>query len=271
MRMTSAVIDPRPLAGTRIALGVTSASVAVRSILILDQLAAPDALRLPLFLSWEITPWLMALAAAWLAASIAYAVGWMTRPAGVVLLIAMATTVALDQQLYSNHAYLLWLLVGLSLLSTPGAAWSIDGRGRTPEPVAAWPVVLMCAQVSIVYIGAGLTKVNPVFLSGAMLARFIEERAAWAVGSAQLLSVMTPLVEIALGIGLWSARYRRILIVAGLGLHLTIPLVMAGTVELLEFSVVILGTYWLFPAAARAVTERSQPSRPVDSSSTAPA
>ena len=49
--------------------------------------------------------------AVWLVAALAFALGWKTRVAGAVLALVTGYTLVLDQQTYSNHLYLLFLVI----------------------------------------------------------------------------------------------------------------------------------------------------------------
>ncbi|MDH3306444.1 MAG: HTTM domain-containing protein [Acidimicrobiia bacterium] len=265
-------IDARRLAATRILLGGSAVSVGLHAYRVLSELRDPDSLRLPFLTEIDLTGAIVVLLVGlWLVSAAAYTIGWKTNVAGRLLFGIMAVTVAVDQQLYSNHAYLLWLLVGLSTLSRPGAAWSLDSRTHHQVRVPAWPVVLMCTQVSLVYLFAAATKLNPDFLSGLMLERWLAPSAQWAVGASRAMSVITPIVESFLGLALWSPRLRRFAILGGVLFHLSTPIFMVGPLELIEFSAIMVSTYWLFPGLTPAeVTAPSQPSRPTDSASTVP-
>ncbi|MGH8945205.1 MAG: hypothetical protein ACRDVL_03555, partial [Acidimicrobiia bacterium] len=104
---------------------------------------------------------------------------------------------------------------------------------------------------SIVYVFAALTKINTKFLSGEILA---------GLGAGVLpfpdslrtpsflskLAFLVVVVELSVGILIWLSRYRRIAFLAGLGLHVAIPLLMQPTAELVVFSMEMLALYPLF-------------------------
>jgi hypothetical protein len=142
----------------------------------------------------------------------------------------MAYVLLLDQQLYSNHLYLGILVTLLLTIADSGARFSLDARYRgRREWVAEWPILLLKAQVSIVYFFAALTKVNPAYLSGDVMAHFIHADllqmvpAGWSLAALmRALSILSIATELFIAFALWFAFWRRLALVAGLGLHLAI-------------------------------------------------
>ena len=88
-----------------------------------------------------------------------------------VLAGTMAYWLALDENLYSNHAYLLVLVAFLLVLADAGATLSLDSRlgWKTASTIPNWPLTLIRIQVSLMYLFTGLAKLNAVFLSGQIL------------------------------------------------------------------------------------------------------
>lgn len=70
---------------------------------------------------------------------------------------------------YNNHYYLM-ILLGFLLLLTPANGWaSLDAR-RRPElarhDCPRWCVLIFIVQIAIVYVYAGIVKINPDWLAG---------------------------------------------------------------------------------------------------------
>ena len=153
----------------------------------LPRLANPELLRVP-YVDWlpdPDPPVVSALLVAWLAAGLVFLVGWQTRVAGAVLTATLASVLFIDQQMYNNYLYLMVLSVGLLTVADSGAAVSLDARLRgARETIPAWPVFLLCVQVSIVYGFAALAKLNLDFLSGSVLASYLRRDGPLAVPDA---------------------------------------------------------------------------------------
>jgi predicted DCC family thiol-disulfide oxidoreductase YuxK len=220
------------------------------------RLTDPGVLHAPYF-SWEPAvsagmAW--ALIGLWIVSGAAFLIGWRTRLAGVVLAATLAAVLLLDQQLYSNHLYLMVLLVGLLTVADAGAAISLDARRvGTREQVATWPVVLVRLQVSIVYGFAALAKLNLTFLSGSVIAASLRREGLLAVPdgwrSAEpmlVLALLAICLEAFVAVALWSPRWRSTGFVAGLALHGGITGWLSPTYQLLVFSLVMLPLYLTF-------------------------
>src|SRR5690606_5181845 len=126
--------------------------------------------------------------------------------------VSSGMVVLLDAQTYSNHLYLLALMAFLFALR--------DVRGTDVAP-------LVMLQAAIVYLYAGLGKVNAEFMSGAVLSAYlpapVREVFREMPGAATLvlaLSVTGVMLEIALAAALLVRRYRRDAFLIGLVLHL---------------------------------------------------
>ena len=118
----------------------------------------------------------------------------------------------------------------LLTIAESGARFSLDARwlsGR--DLIPEWPILLLKIQISIVYFYAALVKVNPQYLSGAMLASFwpFNELAALPGGwsPAQILpflAVVSILTELFLAVALWVPRLRWLALAVGVGFHMVI-------------------------------------------------
>jgi predicted DCC family thiol-disulfide oxidoreductase YuxK len=220
------------------------------------RLAAPGIIAVP-YLDW--TPrvgfglaWV--LIAVWVASVTALMLGWHGRAAGVVLTATLASVLVLDQQLYSNHLYLMATACGLLTLADSSAAISLDARREGERStVTAWPVWLLRMQVSIVYAFTALAKLNPDFLSGSVVASYLRRSGPLAVPDAWrsfepmfILSLLAVGAEAFLVFALWPKRWRPAGFVVGLGLHLFITIWLDPPFQLLAFSILMLSLYLVF-------------------------
>lgn len=96
-------------------------------------------------------------------AGLAVAVGWRTRAALGVFLVGFLWMELIDAALYLNHYWLMTLLGALLFVLPVGRSWSIDaasGRVARTSLVPAWMVWAARAQVGVVYVVAGIAKLN---------------------------------------------------------------------------------------------------------------
>jgi hypothetical protein len=255
-RLLTGDVDARPLAVLRVVIGVTAFARALVAYGILERLLRPTTIRL-LYVSWlpqlgpSAIPWLVAL---WAAAALLFACGWWTRTAGVVLAAAILYVLLLDEQTYSNHLYLLVLIVLLLVLANAGAALGVDARGDTRPRAEAYAVWLLRTQVSATYAFAALAKLNSVYLSGATLAGYMSPTLLAALPEATRLPFVlacswgTIAVELGLAVTLWSARWRRVAVAAGVALHVgMVALLPPGArVQLAIFAIEMVALYLVF-------------------------
>lgn len=217
------------------------------------RVARPEAIQLPYF-EWSpaATPAIAAtLWVLWLVNGVLFTVGRRhRRTAGAVLTLVLALVLALDQQWYSNHLYLIALLVPLLSLSPR------EGGGYRRLPVG-----LARALVVTVYVFAGLAKLNPGFLSGAVLGEYL----TWSppAGLLPLLAWVTVISELAIGPLLSFRATRPVGWVVGCGLHAGMVFLRSFDLGITMFGLAVVGTYPLFglsrPAAA--VNSRPPPDR----------
>lgn len=249
-------VDARPLAVARMGVGAAALLKGVDLWGLLHELADPTRLRVP----WwglpvppqELVP---VLVLAWMAVSLGLCLGRWTRTSGALLAAGVALLLGLDRQLYGNHLYLLGLLCGLLAVADAGAVWSLDAR-RTESPrrrlVPAWPVTLLQVQLSVVYGFAALAKLNAHYLSGGLLAGFLQGGLVSFPDVWRVPAVMAPLavasvtVEAGLALALWSPRWRRPAAVGGVVFHLAILLTMQPALQLAVFGLEMVALYPLF-------------------------
>jgi predicted DCC family thiol-disulfide oxidoreductase YuxK len=250
----------RPLALARIGIALAVLMELPNSAKVLMQLDDPGIIRAPI-LSW--TPALndglaWVLIGLWGATAVAVLVGWRTRRAAAALCVTLATALMLDQQLFSNHLYLMVLLSGLLVFADSSAALSLDARrfGERDE-VSRWPVWLLQFQVSAVYLFASLAKVNPDFLSGTTVAVSLRRVGPLAVPDAWrsmepmlILAVVAVCAEAFVALAIWSPRWRPTAFVVALGLHGSLAVWFAPTYPLIIFAVAMLPLLILFLDAA---------------------
>ncbi|MDH5420461.1 MAG: HTTM domain-containing protein [Acidimicrobiia bacterium] len=238
----------------RIALGVIAVARGLEAYRILSPLALPTVVKIP-YVTWMPAPTdlaILSIVIVWLTAGITFAIGYRTQISGTLLTFAMAAGLLIDQQGYSNHLYLLTILVGLLTLSRPGGAWSFDLR-RMKEPVTSllWPLVLMKVQISVVYFFAAFTKLHEEYLTGRVLAG---QLGGLVVLPEQLrvprilmvLAISSVVVEAFLAVYLWHPEKRFMAVGAGVLLHGVIPFVMQPFLQLTVFSSMMLSSYLLF-------------------------
>jgi hypothetical protein len=243
-----------PVAQVRIAVGlgvvIKWCDIAPK----LSRMTDPQRMLLPYFegLGRPTPPVVWSLWGLGLVAACLFLAGWGGRTPGVVLAAVLGAFLALDQQLYSNHLYLLTLLVALLTLAGAHRAFSLDARcGRGSDTVPGWPLTLLRWQLTLLYLFAALSKLNPVFLSGAVLGEQLPRYAAYP-DVLRWASWLGLTVEAWLAVGLWWSRTRRPTLALGVLFHATVLVFMVPKVELLVFGLVCLGLYRLFfPPAAR--------------------
>jgi hypothetical protein len=191
-------------------------------------------------------PWLLAL---WGAGAVAFTLGRGGRAAGIFLLTVMTYVLVLDQRTYSNHLYLLCLLV-LILVST---------RDPHTKP-------LLRIQASIVYAYAALAKVNLSFLSGAVL--LWQAHGVLPAGWLRLevlapLAWLIVLAEGFLAVAFWSPRLRGLGWAVGLGLHAgSVAFVRHGRLGVVIFGLAMVGLYAAFDAPKSSVARSRSAAAP---------
>jgi predicted DCC family thiol-disulfide oxidoreductase YuxK len=256
-------INARALGIVRIAVGFAALLVVVEEAPALWRLADPAVLRVPYVVGLTLPAWLFpTLALLGALASCAFVLGLWTTTSGALLAVALGGILVADQQLYSNHLYLLTLTVILLTIGGAGTSFSLDARRRGATPaeatVPAWPAFLLRIQVGIVYAYAALAKVNIVYLSGSVVASYLRTDgflglpAEWrAFAPMFVLSLLAIVAEAFLAIALWIPRWRPTAFVVGLGLHVAITVWLVPTYQLFIYSLVILPLYLLFVPSAR--------------------
>jgi len=151
------------------------------------------------------------------------------------------------------------LLVWLVLLLTMADAGAGLNLRRSDRPVVRWPILLLMLQTSIVYGFSALTKLNADFLSGRVLAGTLGTGPLpfpEALRTPQILAVLAAcavMIEFFVAIFIWRPQFRPAAFILGFTLHLSITLMMAGTLQLVVFSLEMLALYPLFLDTERLV------------------
>lgn len=253
--------DAGPIALVRILVGLAAIGNALEHWAALERLLETTVVKMP-YLAWLPRPPLAAapgLIGAWLVAALLFTLGLWTRWSGALLVAIMGYVLLLDQQLYSNHLYLGVVMTLLLTLADSGARYSLDARYRGRRAaIAEWPIVLIKIEVSIVYFFAALTKLNPDYLSGAIMAQFVHADmlallpSGWpAVPLMQALAIASIATEFVLAFALWFAGWRWLALLAGLGLHLAIIFTGGAAIGVPDFrftvfALLIVPAYVLF-------------------------
>lgn len=260
-RRLFAPANARILGVARVGVGIAALMELVSSAGRVLILGSGEVIRLPileavgaLFLAMPV-----ATLAVWLLAAVAFAIGFATPLAGIVLAAVMFGLVTADAQLYSNHSYLIAIGVALLTVCDAGSSFSLDARrrGSDSRPAPAWTILSLRMQLSVMYLFAVAAKLNPSFLSGSVVAASLRRDGiafpeAWiGFETMFVMSVTVIAAELFLAIGLWRRRWRPAAFVIGLLLHVGIVATMHAAWDLAAFTVVTLSLYVSFVDAPR--------------------
>lgn len=259
-RVVTAEGNPRPLALVRILFGMALLLKPLALLTRWEALLNPAAARIPYFSFYSIpaveqegTRLLLigCMIAVWCSVALAVLAGWHTRLGTALSTLLLAGTLLADQQFYSNHLYLMTLVGFLLSMSDCGAAFSLDSRrhGET-FAVPLWPASLLRALLTIVYAFAVMTKMNPIYLTGHVMARSMPWLPAGATALIIAVSLAGAGAEGFLAWALWSRKWRAWAYPVGLLLHAGMVLGVAGTpevhLEIFIFFLVTVSLYLLF-------------------------
>lgn len=276
-RFWFAPTDPLPLALIRIALGTV---MTLWALSLFGQLAdffavdgvTGDAARGRAWYAWTVlgaAPPPMLLGAVYLSlvvAAPALALGWHTRAASVVVLVAAVSLTRTDPYVFNSGDVLLRLICLYVALAPAGAALSLDARRRGARMIPAWPLRLLQLQVSVMYLGAALGKFRGVGWrdgSATGYALRLPELERFPLASAldawpalvPFTTYATLAVEAALVVLVWPRRTRAPALLVGVTLHLGIELGLR--VGFFSVAVMIIYLAFLDPRGRGRVGERS--------------
>lgn len=248
---------PEAVALARIGLGLATMLNAYEMHRLLTGLA-DGRLRIPVFEAipapTQTTVWATTLLAA--VAGVALVLGWRPAEAAALASVVSVWCLVWDQQTYSNHRILALVLVGLLAFARSDRAWAV--RPRHGPPSSPWVQLLMMTELSVCYLFAGLSKMNPVFPSGYAFDAWLWLDLPHALDMAVALGTIA--TELFLAVGLWFARTRPSAVVLGLALHTSIVALMSrDNLTLFAFTLTCTSLYplfhtWALPATAVAAT-----------------
>ena len=107
------------------------------------------------------------------------ALGLFYRVATALFFVGFTYTFLLEQARYLNHFYLVCLLAFLLCLVPAHRVWSLDARlgsKHRPETVPTWSLWLLRAQIALVFVFAGVAKLNADWLNAEPLRMWLVER-----------------------------------------------------------------------------------------------
>lgn len=218
--------DERRRVYLRALVALVSIGAAFENLLILRKVLAPGIVALPFsdYLPRLPFSWLPAFTAGWVLAACLF---FRSRKFGFVLVAFIFYALLLDERSYSNHAYLLGLVVLL---------------------IAAGAERLIAFQVTVVYVFSALAKLTAEYLSGDVLSTVISgpRLPASFYALAAGASVVT---EIFVAVALWVPSIRKAGFIAAVVLHLAMiltltPRTILAKLQLCEFAVLMLSCYY---------------------------
>ena len=178
-------------------------------------------------------PWMVALFWAMLAACALVAAGLFYRIAIVVLWLGWTYTLLLCQGHYNNHSYLFSLLSFLLIFTHANRWLSVDRaigvKSAQPDVIPFWQLLLLRAQVFVVYFYAGIAKLGVDWLHGYPMKIWLAGKTHFPLiggllhtdAAAYLFSWGGLLFDLTMGFLLWSRRTRRWALVPLVAFHVT--------------------------------------------------
>lgn len=116
------------------------------------------------------------------ACALGIALGFHTRLATALFGLGYTYVFLLDKAQYNNHYYLISLLCLLMTVVRADRWASIDRRrSGAPQVVPFWNLFLLRAQVFLVYLYAGIAKLNADWLGGEPMRSWLRDRADYPV------------------------------------------------------------------------------------------
>ncbi len=254
---TQQLIPASHLAPARVLVGIAAILKSAMLIGAARDVFSPGGINFPWFsfLPVPSVTAVWAVLAVWVAAAIAFTIGRQARMAGVVLSVCIAIVMFSDRHLYSNHLYLLLLLVALltaaQLRSQRASDASDNNRARALTPL--WPLMLIRVQISVVYFYAAITKLNNDWLIGESVGSSLMGTAPGQlfislVGRPGAIAVAaaTIVLELWLSFALWTESRVRVAIVLGVLFHVGIVIMMLPRSDLVVFTLLMVAGYTAF-------------------------
>ncbi|WP_427383565.1 HTTM domain-containing protein [Janibacter sp. G56] len=243
-RAATATTTPGPIAVARVGLALAALlSIFEYTALLFEE----DRIRRPLL---SLIPPVHGTAAVALmvvgfTAGVCLAIGLLANAMAALVCLVQVAYYVVDVQTYSSHHTLVIALTALLAFAHSDAGRSLQARlsGRV-HAVPWWPQLLMMVQISVLYLFAGLSKINPIWLDGSVLA----DELRWSVPPAVQvgLACLTIVTEVALALALWHPRTRRWAVLVGILLHLSIVTMLRDPFALVAFALACVPLYPLF-------------------------
>ncbi len=193
------------------------------------------------------TPVVAAVAMVWVGGALLMAAG-VGRVGAAGLLLGSGAALAVDQQNYSNHTFLIWSLAALIVIAGSSSPWLLGLTVRS--------------QISIVYIFAALSKIRDPWWSGEILRRSADGIVGLVIArdlpdrSLVALAVWIIGVECALAALVWWEHGRTVALTAAVAFHGGVIAVVGNDLGLVVFALAMLSHFALPPRepAPRATT-----------------
>lgn len=252
LHLTEATCPVRPVRQFRICLGFAIIATAIEAGIHLHKILSPGLLRLPVLgQGLDLPPLLLFfLCAIWTLSGFSQFRPVSAQAGLWVAFLIQIFVLLFDQQLYSNHLYLLVLVTFLSLFIPENSG---------PQRCHWWPVFLIQCQVSIAYFFAAFTKCNLFYLSGALIWNSLEKPIRGLPVAPFLFeppvifyfAASSIALEFFLSIGLWFERTRFFAVILGICLHGSMMILLhpEGKLGIIAFSCICWGSYILFMKA----------------------
>ena len=112
--------------------------------------------------------------------SLLITVGLFYRVAMAIFVAGFTYVFLLEQALYLNHFYFAGLLAFLMIFIPAGRGWSLDAliAGRSQDArIPAWSLWILRAQMEVMLLYAGIVKLNPDWLQGEPLGKWLAQSA----------------------------------------------------------------------------------------------
>jgi len=122
-------------------------------------------------------PWMSLLIWFIAGCGLAVALGWRYRWTSWLFAFGFLYLFLLEKSYYLNHGYLFCWLSFIMPFLPAHRAWSVDVRrdpGLHRSTIPAWPVLLLCLLMGIVYFYGGLAKINSDWLRAVPLKQWMQ-------------------------------------------------------------------------------------------------
>jgi hypothetical protein len=203
------------------------------------------------------------------AAAVLMTIGLWTRVATATTFLVIAGNLLLSQTHFRHNRVFLVIVLGGIALMPAGRTLSIDcwwrrrrGRADVSDVAALWPLWLLRAQVCLVYLASGISKLvdpdwfgglvlwdrvlryqhvlDPTPLPGWAIDVLTERWLYYSVGPAAVLT------ELFIGVGLWFSTTRLAAVWVAIVFHLLIEI--SAAVEVFSFVAIAALAIWVTPS-----------------------